>query len=576
MMILRLTAGQQFMMEKYRARILKIGTLTLGGSLPVRIQSMANASTMDAEAVMRQARSLSEAGCEMLRLAVKNMKEVDQLAVIRSRMEKEGITMPLVADIHFNPALAEAAAALVHKVRINPGNYLDQQYFLSKERKTTPLSLSTEERTEGILRLTGICRRHNTVIRVGVNHGSLSGRILQQYGNTVSGMVISAMEFLRICQSDGFHDLVVSMKSSHVPTMVSATRAIAEAMTLEGMDYPIHLGVTEAGAGRDGRIRSAAGIGPLLAEGLGDTIRVSLTEDPVKEIPVAGKLVSFYTAERRLGQTWPAAPAEGEAYHSRYTKVSGIVGGDRPPAVVGQWAADENDLKPDLWPVKANMLADSKGESYILQETDGLEAPENIPADGVTGSNKLLLVTGEAGNLAQVHKLFTLLGKQGCRLPVVARLRYDEADEDAFILRSAADLSSLILKGFGNAYWVEDKQGRRENLHRQVFDVLQATAARITGTEYISCPTCGRTSFDIERTLSLIKKHTAGLTNVRIAVMGCIVNGPGEMAEADYGYVGAGKGKITLYHRGKVVRKNIPEQDALDELLSLIERTRPD
>jgi len=222
------------------------------------------------------------------------------------------------------------------------------------------------------------------------------------------------------------------------------------------------------------------------------------------------------------------------------------------------------------------MLADSKGGSYILQETDGLEAPENIPADGVTGSNKLLLVTGEAGNLAQVHKLFTLLGKQGCRLPVVARLRYDEADEDAFILRSAADLSSLILKGFGNAYWVEDKQGRRGNLHGQVFDVLQATAARITGTEYISCPTCGRTSFDIERTLSLIKKHTAGLTNVRIAVMGCIVNGPGEMAEADYGYVGAGKGKITLYHRGKVVRKNIPEQDALDELLSLIERTRPD
>jgi len=459
--------------DKYYSRVLKIGNLSLGGNEPVRLQSMTNTSTMDTDATTMQVIDLYEAGCEIVRITARNMQEADRLGVIRAKLESIGYDIPLVADIHFNPMVAEAAAAIVHKVRINPGNYLDRQYFLSKEAKHHPSKTSTRDIRDGIGRLIEICRKNGTLVRVGVNHGSLSERILMKYGNTAAGMVASAMEFLEICRENNFHDLVVSMKSSHVPTMVKATQDIVREMMLKGMDYPVHLGVTEAGEGVDGRIRSAAGIGPMMAMGIGDTVRVSLTEDPVAEIPVAQKLRDHYAEIRRL---------------------------------------------------------------------------EKLPMP------------------------WTLGGK--VKTPKIIQLTYPDHNYEEMAILAAAEMSSLILKEKGNNYQISGESGKQyPNL---VLDILQATGVRISGTEYISCPTCGRTSFDIQAVTKEIKEHTRGLKNVKIAVMGCIVNGPGEMADADYGYVGAGNGKVTLYHAGKAVMKNIPEANALKELLKLISKTLPD
>ncbi len=458
--------------DQYVSRVLKIGPLLMGGTEEVRIQSMTNTSTMDVEATSRQAIELYEAGCEIVRMTVRNIKEAEKLAEIRNTIEKQAYDIPLVADIHFNPKLAEKAASIVHKIRINPGNYLDRQFFLSKEKGHDFLEPGREEIREGIIRLTDICRKHGTIIRVGVNHGSLSERILMKYGNTAEGMVASAIEFLEICHENNFHDLVVSMKSSHVPTMVKATQEIVREMISRGMDYPVHLGVTEAGEGEDGRIRSSAGIGPMLAMGIGDTIRVSLTEDPVAEIPVAQKLRDYY--------------------------------------------ADVRQLK------KPSMSWTSEGK---------VESPELI------------------------------------------RLNYPDQDYEKMVILAAADMSSLILKAQGNNYSITGESGRE--YPELVLNILQATGVLISGTEYISCPSCGRTTFDIQKVLKEVKQHTKGLKNVKIAVMGCIVNGPGEMADADYGYVGSSPGKATLYHEGKAVRKNIPEEDALQELLELIRKTLP-
>jgi len=458
--------------DQYISRVLKIGNLLLGGTEAVRIQSMTNTSTMDVEATSRQAIRLFEAGCEIVRITSRNIKEAGKLADIRTWLENRGYDIPLVADIHFNPLVAEKAATIVHKIRINPGNYLDHQFFLSKEKGHEVREPAPGEIREGIIRLTDICREHGTLIRVGVNHGSLSERILMKYGNTAEGMVASAMEFLEICHENDFHNLVVSMKSSHVPTMVRATQNVVREMISREMDYPVHLGVTEAGEGEDGRVRSAAGIGPLLAMGIGDTIRVSLTEDPVAEIPVAQKLRDHYSEIRQLKK--PAMP----------------------------WV--------------------SEGK---------VEVPETI------------------------------------------HLAFPDQDYEKLAIIASAEVSSLILKAQGNNYSISGESGKP--YPELLLNVLQATGVLISGTEYISCPTCGRTTFDIQKVLKEIKQNTKGLKNVKIAVMGCIVNGPGEMADADYGYVGAAPGKVTLYHKGNAVRKNIPEEDALNELLGLIRNTLP-
>ena len=459
--------------KTYHSRILKLGRLSLGGNEPIRLQSMTNTPTMDVEATCRQVIDLYEAGCEIVRITARNKREAGKLGEIRAKLENRDYDIPLVADVHFNPKVAEEAASIVHKVRINPGNYFDRQYFLTKEKIKPPNNEQAENFKEGIIRLTNICQKHGTIIRVGVNHGSLSERILMKYGNTAEGMVASAMEFLDVCKESNFHDLVVSMKSSHVFTMVNATLGIVRAMMKKRMNYPIHLGITEAGEGIDGRIRSAAGIGPLLAMGIGDTIRVSLTEDPVREIPVAAKLRDLYSEIRKLEKPPSPWPAEGKA-----------------------------------------------------------------------------------------------------KVPELLSLIYPDHDFEDMAIIAASEISSMILRAKGNDYRITGNSGKE--YPKLVLDILQATGVRISGTEYISCPTCGRTSFDIQAMTKEIKKHTRGLKNVKIAVMGCIVNGPGEMADAHYGYVGSGKGKVTLYHNGKAVIRNIMEKDALQELLKLISETQPE
>lgn len=457
--------------DPYISRVVRLGDLSLGGDKAVRIQSMTNTSTMDVEGTVSQAIALYEAGCEIVRMTARNMKEAGKLADIRTLLENKGYYIPLVADIHFNPQLAEEAATIVHKIRINPGNYLDRQFYLSKEKGIPNEDPSGDDIREGVQKLIGICRENNTVIRVGVNHGSLSERILMKYGNTTRGMVASAIEFLQICQDAEFHDLLVSMKSSHVPTMLTANTELVREMQKRGMDYPVHLGVTEAGEGEDGRIRSAAGIGPMLAVGIGDTIRVSLTEDPVAEIPVAIKLRDAYP---------------------------------RPGSV-----------------------EDDSGKSRNVNRN---------PAGAIV-------------------------------------LEYSDDDIEMMTLRASADISRMIMQGFGKEYELKNSLGR---LCPDLLNgILQATGVRISGTEYISCPTCGRTTFDIQSVLRKVKENTKGLKGIKIAVMGCIVNGPGEMADADYGYVGAAPGKVSLYHKGEVVMKNIPEDDALPALLSLISKTSP-
>jgi len=524
----------------YSSRTVKIGLLEMGGDEKVRIQSMTNTPTMDTERSYSQIMELHEAGCELVRLTARNIREAENLALIRGKLENNGVYIPLAADIHFNPKIAERAAGIVHKVRINPGNYLDQQYFLSKDKGKKVIPMDPEMVQESIIRLTDICRKHKTVIRVGVNHGSLSERILRQFGNTAEGMVASAMEFLELCRTADFNELVVSMKSSHVPTMVKANMLLISSMMDTGMDYPVHLGVTEAGEGEDGRVRSAAGIGPLLQHGIGDTIRVSLTEDPVAEIPVARKLVEIHSA---------GASEESPALHHEYlasgpeksTKKVRLKDGGKPLVVGDLNETSSGGRKPDLKPVNDKLLCDSLGNEFRIEQ-----------GKQPTSDDKKTLKR-------------------------LVKLKYSEEDPEKFILRAVSDLSSLILKKHGDVYWLLNRIKGNVNSHPEIiFGALQATGARISGTEYISCPGCGRTSFDIQGSLKKIKANTQGLNNIKIAVMGCIVNGPGEMADADYGYVGEGNGLVTLYHAGRAVKKNIKEEDALKELLDLINATRPE
>jgi (E)-4-hydroxy-3-methylbut-2-enyl-diphosphate synthase len=519
---------------------------------------MTNVPAMDTELSLKQVAGLHEAGCEIVRFAVRNIAEADKLGEIRTELERRGLDIPLVADIHFSPKVARRAAATAHKIRINPGNYLDRQYFLSKEKNTPFSAPSPGEIEENVLDLIDICRKNNTLIRVGVNHGSLSERIMHQYGNTAAGMVASAMEFLEICHAHDFYGLVVSMKSSHVKTMIQANLALVKEMMSRDMDYPIHLGVTEAGEGVDGRIRSAAGIGPLLSMGIGDTIRVSLTEDPREEIPVAKALTEMYSHCRNGGMAEQELPEARDNVRTD-SNAFGLIGGTNPPRVVGS-RSGQYKIEPDLYEKLPGMLEDGKGREYPLEVVSG-----NIQK----GSPVLI----SAGNVNEAIET----AKRSCEglanTPLVIGLRYDEGNELKLTLHAASDISSLIWRGYGDAFILRNNGTFHVDL---LFAILQGCGARISGTEYISCPGCGRTTFDIQRVLKQIKQHTAGLKNVKIAVMGCIVNGPGEMADADYGYVGSGRGKVTLYHAGKAVRKNIPESGALEALLGLIRETLPE
>jgi len=541
---------------RFQTREVFVGDIPLGGNHPVRVQSMTNTDTNNTDATVAQVIQLADAGCEYVRITAQGEREAENLAVIRKNLHSKGYRVPLIADIHFSHRAAEVAAAIVEKIRINPGNYADHRQIVQKEYTEKEYELELERIAERIHPLLKICRENGTAMRIGSNHGSLSGRIMSRYGDTAEGMVESALEFARICDGAGFRNLVISMKSSNVRVMVQATRLLVDKMMTEGMAYPLHLGVTEAGDGEDGIIKSAAGIGALLNDGIGDTIRVSLTGDPLQELPVAR-----YIADRYNQLNSPAfvivnhQKVEGRSlgtpgrhlinpftYHKRETIAAGSIGGNRPVQVLSE---------------KAGILC-------IVDE--------NSSAVGVVTENsqkELRFLQGETKPVrAAVSK-----SDESDQRPVVLKKEYLHNRENEFAIDSAIDFGSLLIDGIGEAIWPVAANLEKEKVTRIAFGILQATRTRITRTEFISCPSCGRTLFDIETTLKQIKEKTGHLKGLKIAVMGCIVNGPGEMADADYGYVGAGRGTITLYKQSEVVRKNIPQAEALNALINLIKES---
>ena len=501
--------------SSYLSTVISIGSTPLGGTNPIRIQSMTNTNTLDTRASVAQCIRIIEAGADFVRLTAQGKKEAENLANIKKELRKAGFETPLIADIHFNPAAAEMAARIVEKIRINPGNYADKRTSSIKTALSENVNKDELERIHGrLLPLINICKENNTVIRVGINHGSLSERIMNRYGNTPKGMVMSALEFIRIFRSENFNNLVLSVKSSDTIVTLEANRLLVSMMQDEGFSYPIHLGVTEAGEGEDGRIISAAGIGALISEGIGDTIRVSLSEDPEREIPVAKEILNF---------------------------LGGSAGRVSVPVARTGFKFNESHYRPEVITYKNGQYLDESGESYHgrLITFPG-EVPPSIPE-----KSKEKIILNPVFNEDDPEKL---------AIDVSALLgRY-------FILRQA---DGLCLTNKGKV------QG--EKLKEISFSLLQATEARITRTRYISCPTCGRTKFNLQEAVKKVKAATANLTGLKIAIMGCIVNGPGEMAGADYGYVGAGPGKVHIYRGPVQVKKNVPEEKAVEELLSIIE-----
>jgi (E)-4-hydroxy-3-methylbut-2-enyl-diphosphate synthase len=517
--------------------VVHIGNTPLGGTNPIRIQSMANVPTMDTQAVVAQAMSLIEAGAEYVRFAAQGEREARNLCHIRSALHKKGYATPLVADVHFNARVADLAAQEVEKVRINPGNY-------------APAPELARRRFTAFLR---ICKTHRTAIRIGVNHGSLSERITNRYGDTPEGMVASCMEFLGICREENFGEVVISVKASNTVVMVQTVRLLVAEMERNGMNYPLHLGVTEAGDGEDGRIKSAVGIGALLADGIGDTIRVSLSEAPEKEIPVAVALVN-YMREREGHRPIVASPAPGYnhlAMARRRSRKVGEIGGGRPVVL----PADALDSYPAV--------------RFIFVTFNTL-TEESIRMLSEDKSTVAVLSSSHANPVGEMRAVIHRLMAAGCDVPLILRRDYREDHPEPLVIKASADFGPLLLDGFGDGLMMCNKGTASAGTEHLLLGILQATRLRITRTEYISCPGCGRTLYDLQTTIARVKAATSHLTGLKIGIMGCIVNGPGEMADADYGYVGAGQGKINLYKGKQCVMKALPEAHAVENLVQLI------
>ena len=524
-----------------------VGGVKLGSEWPVRVQSMTNTDTNDIERSAAQCQRIAQAGGELVRLTAQGVREAEGIGMVRNLLHKQGCQVPLVADIHFNPRAAFAAAALCEKVRINPGNFVDPaRTFKSLEYTEEEYQAELQKIHDTLLPFIQICRDHHTAVRLGVNHGSLSDRIMSRYGNTPAGMVESVMEFLRVFVAEGFNDVVISMKASNVVVMIEAVRRLVVAMDREDMHFPLHLGVTEAGFGEDGRVKSAVGIGTLLGEGLGDTIRVSLSEDPELEIPVAQKLVQYVTSrqghEPIVGEMCPGydpiCPPRREPRE---------LAGRRTPLVIA--SCDRADLKAALQP--------------DLTDDELIDVVEQVMVITPEGTN----IPGSL--LQQLHELEA----GGNRLPVIARVHYDDTDSEWLQVKAGADLGPVMLSGLCDGIWIDAPQyPDQDQVVRIAFAILQACRVRMSKTEFISCPSCGRTLFDLQTTVRRVQQATAHLTHLKIGVMGCIVNGPGEMADADYGYVGAARGKISLYKGKQCIEMNIPEDQAIDRLVALIKQ----
>ena len=579
---------------KRRATVaVSVGGLMLGGEYPVRVQSMTNTSTMDTEGSVAQIARIVERGGELVRLTTQGSREAVNLGAIKEGAIKAGCNVPLVADVHFNASVADVAAQYADKVRVNPGNYVDTaRTFKYIEYTDEEYACELERLSERFTAFLALCKREGKAIRVGVNHGSLSDRIMSRYGDTPEGVVESCMEFLRICRRENFDNVVVSIKTSNTPVMVTTVRLLNSVMTSEGIAYPLHLGVTEAGDAEDGRIKSAVGIGALLADGIGDTVRVSLAEAPENEIPVAKELVD-YISSRAGHAAIDAVAVEGFDYINPKRRdtlaVAGVGGGSAPVVVSAPFVGAGGDLAPDFIVDGAQLVCG--GESYPVVTPDSMSAVADKAAfflklqygelnDELLSSRKACencIIVAESCHAKPVGELRALVHKlslAGVKAPVVVRRCYDEQSVESLRIKAAADFGVLLIDGLADGVWIESPAISAEEINSLSFGILQATRLRISKTEYIACPGCGRTMYDLQGTLAKIKAATAHLKGLKIGVMGCIVNGPGEMADADYGYVGAARGKVSLYRRKECVEKNIPEDEAIGRLLELIENDK--
>lgn len=548
----------------YRRRhssTVQIGNVPLGGDNPIRIQSMTSTSTLDTDASVAQCRRIFDAGADYVRLTAQGVREAHNIGEIRAALHAAGYTKPLVADIHFNPKAAFEAAATTDKVRINPGNFVDAaRTFKKLEYTDKEYAAELEKIRRAVVPFIAICREHHTAVRLGVNHGSLSDRIMSRYGDTPAGMVESAMEYLRIFREENFNDVAISIKASNTVIMVETVRRLVAEMDREDMHYPLHLGVTEAGDGEDGRIKSAVGIGTLLAEGIGDTVRVSLSEEPELEIPVARKLVDYITA--REGHA-PISGCFAKAYNRiaperRPTNAVGSIGGQNVPVVA-------TALSP------ADVAAIATKPDFFLSDVNWKEVDASDKSEGFSDDDVLLLTSHHANPVGEIEAFIHRLWDNGCKAPVVVRMSYDDANEEDVQVKAGADFGALLLNGLIDGI-VLDAPNLPNNADAVAysFGILQAARRRTTKTEYISCPSCGRTLYDLQHAVKEIKAATSHLKGLKIGIMGCIVNGPGEMADADYGYVGAAVGKVSLYKGKECVERNVPQDVALTHLIDLI------
>lgn len=589
-----------------------IGATPLGGNNPVRVQSMTNTSTMNTEACIAQAKRIVDAGGEYVRLTTQGVKEAANLMHINVGLRKEGYMNPLIADVHFNPQVADVAAQFAEKVRINPGNYVDAARTFKEIAYTDEAyALELQKIHDRFVPFLTICKENHTAIRIGVNHGSLSDRIMSRYGDTPAGMVESCMEFLRICVQENFTDVVISVKTSNTVVMVKTVRLLVSVMEKEGMAFPLHLGVTEAGDGEDGRIKSALGIGALLADGLGDTIRVSLSEEPELEIPVARKLVS-YIVQRSAHQYIPGVAAHGFDYlwpERRQTNAVRNIGGHHLPVVVAERLDGSSEVDPQFVPdyIYAGRELPAhpvQGSGYILDSDVWTGAANTWPVFVYTQQDEIehcpselkflfmpyLMLTDDCiaflkkhpevvlvsqsnhdNRLGEHRALVHLLMTEGLRNPVIFFQHYAEDEAEDIQIKAAADMGALIFDGFCDGIMLLNQASLpHTTVDATAFGILQAGRIRTSKTEYISCPGCGRTLFNLQETIARVKAATSHLKGLKIGIMGCIVNGPGEMADADYGYVGAGRGKVSLYKQKQCIEKNIPEEEAVDKLIELI------
>ncbi len=588
-----------------------IGATPLGKDNPIRIQSMTNTLTTDTEASIAQVKRIVDAGADYVRLTTQGIREANNLMNINMGLRKDNYMTPLVADVHFNPNVADVAAQFAEKVRVNPGNYVDPaRQFLELSYTEEEYATELQKLRDRFTKFLNICKENHTAIRIGVNHGSLSDRIMSHYGDTPAGMVESCMEFLRICKEENFNDVVISIKASNTVVMVQTIRLLAATLEKEGMNYPIHLGVTEAGEGEDGRIKSAVGIGAMLSDGIGDTIRVSLSEEPEAEIPVARKLVD-YVLTKKDHQYIPGVESDKFNYFAperRVTKAIRNIGGDNVPVVIADRMDGKNNTNPEFTPdyiyAGQELPENKEATDYILDANVWKGEPNTWPAfnfqqleelqknnaelkflfipylmfsdeviDIIKKEPEVVIISqsNHQNRLGEHRALAHLLLSEGIQNPLVFFQHYQEDNIENLQIKSAVDMGALMIDGFCDGIYLFN-QG--ELTHSEVdstaFSILQAGRVRTSKTEYISCPGCGRTLFNLQKTVARVKQATKHLKGLKIGVMGCIVNGPGEMADADYGYVGAGKGRISLYKKKVCIEKNIPEDHAVERLIELI------